>query len=41
MANGEQFKTIKGEVLYINYATNETRCFKKNLLTSYKKQGEF
>ena len=30
MANGEQFKTIKEEALYINYATNETRCFKKN-----------
>ena len=41
MANGKQFKTIKEESLYINYATNETRCFKKKLLASYNKQGEF
>ena len=30
MANGKQFKTIKEEALYINYVSNETRCFKKN-----------
>ena len=32
MANGEQFKTIRVKVLYINYLTDKTRCFKKNIL---------
>ena len=30
MANGEQFKTIRIEALYISYPTDYARCFKKN-----------
>ena len=42
MANGEKFKRFKGKVMYINYPTDKTRCFKKNFfLVSYKKHSEF